>query len=394
MKDIGDDEMGCPICGKENFEVIDKLCSNMKILGESFPKSDTNVVSCNNCGLTYLNSDATQENYIAYYKSDICNPPMYYEMFGEEETEEYFQHILARLAPYIDKNSSILDVAGSWGELGAFLKRKYMESNVTIIDPKDKCIVACKEKGLKAVLGDSSNMAELLEEKYDLIILNHALEHILDIQKAMQNVKEVLKENGYVYIEIPNIEGYVKEDAAPYCFLTYEHVVHMGMDDLHNLAEYTGFTVVDSGTYYKKISSYPSIWVILKNNNGVSNKKGKHFSQDRVFLKEYIEKCKKEMRNTLKSLEMKQTKLILWGIGASTALVLEDFANCNIYQLIDNNPLRQGIEYQIGEKRYKIQAPEEVNCPDATIFILSIPYRKNIEKQIRQMKLSNPIAYF
>ena len=84
----------------------------------------------------------------------------------------------------------------------------------------------------------------------------------------------------------------------------------------------------------------------------------------------------------------------MWGIGASTAILLNDFSKCNVIQLIDNNPMRQDIRYTINQKDYVIQAPSEISDSDASIFIMSGPYKDSITKQIRKMGFSNTLLTF
>lgn len=384
--------MSCPICQNKEYESIDKLCSNLEIMGKAFPKSEAELVSCTRCGLTYLRSAATQRHYLAYYDSDVSRAPKYREMFGEAGSDEYFRTIYEHISKYMKGRTEILDIAGSWGELGSFLREKAEDAVVTVVDASKKCISSIQDSGLNAVYGDASELAGITDKKYDMIIINHSLEHILNISSLMKGVFDRLREDGHVYIEVPDIEGYTKYSKAPYSFLTYEHVVHMSLQDLENLASLYGFEILESGSYYKKVSSYPSVWVVMKRGDtrkGVLKKSG-----DADVMREYFMRCRAQIQEKLSGLQESQRKLVLWGIGASTALLLGEFARCNVIQLIDRNPLRQGIEYKIGERTFRIQDPQQVADREAAIFILSVPYKNSIEKQIREMGLENPVICF
>ncbi|MCC0178501.1 class I SAM-dependent methyltransferase [Waterburya agarophytonicola K14] len=41
-------------------------------------------------------------------------------------------------------------------------------------------------------------------EKYDIVLMSHVLEHCIDINKVMSNVKEILNDGGVYIVEIPN----------------------------------------------------------------------------------------------------------------------------------------------------------------------------------------------
>lgn len=105
----------------------------------------------------------------------------------------------------------------------------------------------------------------------------------------------------------------------------------------------------------------------------------------------YIEKSQKILDKIISPIQSSQEPLTLWGIGASTTILLNAFEGCNVKQLIDRNEKRQGMEFTINGKSLRIEGPEAVG-KDNTIVILSIPYHASIERQIREMGLQNKIV--
>lgn len=61
------------------------------------------------------------------------------------------------------------------------------------------------EKGRNMIQGDFLQMD--LSEKYDIIVANHVLEHIPEIEQISSALKKALKPDGVVIINVPNIEG-------------------------------------------------------------------------------------------------------------------------------------------------------------------------------------------
>lgn len=357
----------------------------MKIMGASFPNTPAFVAKCEKCGLIFTDSEFTQENLLDYYRYGAV-APKYYDMFGEGDTREYYVHLQELIKDYTTKDSAILDIAGSWGEFAFYLKEQGYE-NVTVLDPNENCIKYAGDNGIKTIQADSTDMSSIEDDSIDMIILNHSLEHILDVKGTMKEIRRIMKSNGYLFIEIPDIEGYEKEEAAPYNFLTYEHVLHMSMNDMENLANNYGFSIIDSGSYYKKVSNYPSIFAILQiGDYGEIRCSG----IPEECMNRYLKKSERVLSEFIEPLRKSQEPLILWGIGASTAILIESFAGCNVSMLVDRNPARQGLNFSIDEKIFEIKDPAEVN--GGTIVILSIPYRDSIKKQIRDMGLSNKIV--
>lgn len=378
--------MKCPICKSTENANLYRLCDNMKIMGPSFPQTPAFVAKCKTCGLLYMNTEATQQDFLSYYKYGAV-APKYNEMFGKEATEDYYRHLETLIQPYMNKKSRILDIAGAWGEFAEFMQDLGYE-DITVLDPNEKCITNAKELGVKTITTDSTDMDTVAADSFDMVILNHSLEHVLDVETTMDNIARVLVDGGYLFIEVPDVEGYADEEAAPFNFLTYEHVLHMSMHDLENLAGKFGYEIVDKDHYYKKVSNYPSVYVVLKKG---STKTDVAYSDkaEKAFLK-YIEKSEKTLEQFLRPLRESKEPLILWGIGASTAILIESFRGCKVVALIDKNPARQGLVFSVDERKYSIEAPETVG--DGTIVILSIPYHDSIARQIRDMGLTNKIV--
>lgn len=377
--------MSCPICKNSEKKILYKLCDNMKIMGLNFPDSASFIAKCTHCGLVYMDTMATQEDFLDYYKHGAA-APKYYDMFGKESTDDYYRHLCKLMEPYITKHSSILDIAGAWGEFAAYMKALGYE-DVTDLDAAEKCVSYAAELGVKTWMTDSTDMCGIREKSFDLIILNHSLEHIIDVESTMLNIGRALKEEGYLFIEVPDIEGYADEEAAPFNFLTYEHVLHMSMNDIANLAGIYGYEMIDSGKYYKKVSNYPSIYAVMRK----GRKREVIYSElSEISMLRYLEKSQKVLEEFLAPLRQSGEELFLWGIGASTAILMEAFKGCNVKGLIDRNPNRQGLKFRINERQYVVKGPEEVGR--GTIVILSIPYHDSIERQIRQMGYGNNIV--
>ena len=346
----------------------------MKIMGLVFPDAPSFVVKCSNCGLVHMETEATQGNFLDYYRHGAV-APKYYDMFGKKDTDEYYHHLIELMKPYIDKHSSMLDIAGAWGEFAAYLKELGYES-VTVMDPNESCISHATSMGLKTVTSDSTNMMVLKDNSLDMVILNHTLEHVLDVETTMLNIRRVLKKDGYLFIEVPDVEGYAGEESAPFNFLTYEHVIHMSMNDMENLAALYGFEIVEKGNYYKKVSNYPSIYAVMRK----GEKRELVYSEKAgMAMRDYIEKSKKSIEQFVEPLR-----------SSGEAILIESFEGCNVKSLIDRNPARQGLVFNVNNRRYVVKSPEEAG--EGTIVILSIPYHDSIMRQIRQMGYDNKIV--
>lgn len=106
------------------------------------------------------------------------------------------------------------------------------------------------------------------DEKFDVIICYHILEHIFDDRKAISELYRVLKPNGKIYVQTPFKGGEIYEN--PSIVSLEERKIHFGQEDhvrvysidgLKKRLEATGFKVVvktfnslDNDKYYGLIS--------------------------------------------------------------------------------------------------------------------------------------------
>lgn len=379
--------MKCLMCGCEEKEILTKLCSNMKIMGENFPEGEAFIVTCKNCGFVYDDLLATQQDFNNYYCSGNSQAIDYFEAYGRKDTIEYFNTILTHCKRFIDKDSMIMDIGGGLAEFGVFLKEEGYK-NVYVSDVTQRWVDVINQKGLKGVLSDTTDFDDSLKGKFDLIVIGNTLEHFIDFDKAMLAMRELLTPSGVIYIECPDSKKYV-ECSVPYTMFTYEHVFHLTEPTFKNLAKVFGFNLLELGDVVKTQRT-PCIYGIYQ--NGAKKSAPEFETATKEAILEYIEYSKAKLRPVIEQFEKTQEKLALWGIGASTALLLNDtFDNCNVYKLIDRNPARQGIKYKIADKIHVIEDPTEIKDIDATIVVLPFWYKDSIIHQIKEMGFKNKV---
>lgn len=380
--------MKCQICGSDDKKILTSLCSNMKIMGPFFPDKDSYVVSCCKCGNVYVDIDADQNAFTNYYASDYSKSLSYIEVFGKEEAWKYYENIETRIARYVKKDGRILEIGGGIGELAKFLVDKGYK-DITVMEPSERCIKLCEEKGLKTILSDGFDIPEELENSFDFIIINHTLEHILDFDKTLRNAYRMLKEKGGLYVEVPDAAKYADTDFVPYWFFTYEHIAHMTLESFDNIARAFSFSIGEKKSYLK-CSSYHVMYAVFIKSGDLAEEPVYSDSAENSVVK-YINGCQKKLEPVIRKIKEANESVILWGVGTSTAQLLNgNFDGCNVSKLVDSNPYRQNVEYTVAGKRMRIEDPSTIDTLD-TIIILPLMYDASIRKQIQEMGLKNKV---
>lgn len=388
--------MKCCLCHSDEKEKLYKLCSNMKVLGKHFPECDSYVSVCKKCGLVYMDMEATKEDFDKYY-AELSNAIDYVTLHGKEGANNYFKHMYDCVKEYVKPNSKIIDIAGAKGEFAEYLNNLDVPVEADVIEYSKQCVDGCKERGVSVIQTDCYQKQPELEKKYDIAFLNHTLEHFTDVAAVVENALYMLKENGILFIEVPDIEGYANYDEVPYFYLTYEHITHMSKITLENISKIYGLKLLKMDKYLKGNGKnggvYPSIYAVYQKGGQVEP-----FIYDTIgqtMIEKYLEKCHKEIHSTMEEYRRSNEPLILWGVGASTAQLLSSAMDgCNIVALVDSNPNRQGIVYQINGQTLTIISPDmaKERGQEDTILILPVMYKDAIQKQIREMGFQNKIV--
>jgi 2-polyprenyl-3-methyl-5-hydroxy-6-metoxy-1,4-benzoquinol methylase len=102
------------------------------------------------------------------------------------------------------KITSVLDIGTGVG--GALLSFKSAGAYCEGIDLNNDSVVWGRDHSGSNL--STKSLSDLLNEnkKFDLIILNHVIEHVLPINEFMTSVKALLSSSGVIYISVPSIE--------------------------------------------------------------------------------------------------------------------------------------------------------------------------------------------
>jgi 2-polyprenyl-3-methyl-5-hydroxy-6-metoxy-1,4-benzoquinol methylase len=388
----------CPICNNAQGWV---LFSAQFALWEGHPLKDTyDIAACTHCGFVFADTENRQEEYDRYYK-ELSK----YEDYGTStggSGNAYDAMRLSRTAMDIasvitDKSARILDVGCANGGL---LEKLYDSGyrNLVGIDPSPVCA-----RNAAGHLGIKTYTAVLFAVPpdagvFDLIILSHVMEHILNLHDAIRALSHLLTEKGRLYIEVPDASRYADYITAPFQEFNMEHINHFTTKDLENMCGQSGFSKENDGCKIIEISDgmlYPAIFGFYKKAVEVRPVESKDVERGVVkyidssaFLMEEINK---------KMLGIDAPSVVVWGCGALTSKLLRYsvLKDMNIIAFVDGNPILAGKTLNGKE----ICSPERLKDMDLTgdelIIVASTIYEDAIVRNIREKaNMGNPTMGF
>lgn len=233
------EEVSC-LCGNEKNNSI--LISPIDRYGLDVP---THL--CCRCGLIWTSKRLTQTSLEKFYQEDYraiyVGEPQAPESFFNDQVEHgtiIYKFVKDHINLENLNDITVFEIGcgaggilipfenANWNVFGCDLGKEYLEKG--------------REKGLTLEWGE----AKVLKKygKADLIILSHVLEHFPDPIHSLNQISKLLKENGYLYIEVPgifNIHSCYKDILF---FLQNAHLYHFTLTRLIALMNYANFKFI------------------------------------------------------------------------------------------------------------------------------------------------------
>jgi 2-polyprenyl-3-methyl-5-hydroxy-6-metoxy-1,4-benzoquinol methylase len=195
----------CPVCKNSTinfaFSARDHAVSH-----ETFE-----IWRCDNCMLHFTQNIPSKQHIGAYYQSD--------NYISHSDTRKglvnHVYHKIRKTTLVSKRNliekitgsdhGNILDIgAGTGAFLGTMQKAGWQ---VTGLEPDE----TAKERAQQLYglnLQPSANFFQLPAESFNAITMWHVLEHVHDLHEYMDQLKKLLKPNGFIFIAVPNYTCY------------------------------------------------------------------------------------------------------------------------------------------------------------------------------------------
>lgn len=211
-------EKKCPICSGEALI--------------AFVKNNIEIYKCTFCGLGFNGNFEEVKN--SYHRDDVY-------IHEEKLFKNIFEKRISIISKFL-KSGKVLEVGCSTGLLLSILKRIGCE--VIGIEVSKLTAKIAKDRGINVIV--NSYEKTNLKQKFDLVIFNHALEHLKDPNFAIEKTNKLLNKNGLLFIDLPNFGGLsakILKSHWPY-LLPDEHFWHFTFKSLEILLKKNGFEVI------------------------------------------------------------------------------------------------------------------------------------------------------
>jgi len=158
------------------------------------------LVKCEECGLIFRNPMPSDKTILDYYEKS------YSDIFDEEKIkshrQEIFLNFLKNAIRYKSRGRKLLDVGCGYGFFLNLAKERGWEVYGVELS-KDACQFAQRKLGLNIFCGGLKE-ASFPSDYFDVVTLWNVLDHMTDPQQQLPEIKRILKNDGLLFLRLPN----------------------------------------------------------------------------------------------------------------------------------------------------------------------------------------------
>ncbi|RXJ90599.1 hypothetical protein CRV01_05450 [Arcobacter sp. CECT 8983] len=323
-------KLNCQICNgfvkKIDFQIMKCVTSDTKVIN-----TPLNHSYCSNCGFVFIDFDK-RVDYEKFYKDD-------YEFLLDGEVEptiddgKYSDSLVEFYQEFLENDSSktFFDIGAGKGNFIQAVENRYEEIKKYALEPSKSYEQLKTKSFLQEKYNNFFNSSDFIKQ-FDYISLIGVLEHVPNPKKFLIDIKNIMHEDTYILIEVPNFENN-KSD-----LLTIDHLSKFTENSILNL-----FNVCSMKVIKKKVSNSVPMQFILKkiSNDNIKINSLNDFDYINHAIS-YLKKIENDICN------IKNDKIVIYGQG----LVLDYLIGVgkinikNIVCIIDDNSLYQGKKYK------------------------------------------------
>ena len=225
--------IACPCCGQEKYKLVYSGITSI------YSDRPCELFRCLECGnvITWplIAAHELEQIYTLTYLY-----PVHHLARGEKKfrAKELAKFVRREFSP--SKSTSVLEIGCMYGDLLLELNADYA---VRGIDIGKDAVAFCKQKGLDVDLIPIETFLEKNHPPFDLVILSHVLEHLLDPADTLKKIRSLLKPGGKVLILVPNQESFCRNVFGRYWgwWQVPVHINHFSRKAMRRLSGQTGF---------------------------------------------------------------------------------------------------------------------------------------------------------
>ncbi len=376
----------CPLCRCAEVTVLHR--QHLQQPEASPLPGEYDIVACPACGLVYADTPVPQSAYDRYYTEHSKYEDLAVATGGgANDLDRARLELLAdRIAAHAAPAARILDIGCAGGGLLDALRRRGYQS-LHGVDAAAACVERVRQLNIPATRAMLSQLSVSgIKGPFDVIVLSHVLEHVVDLSGLMASVAHLLAADGVIYAETPDAARYGDFPFVPFYFFDSEHINHFDTTRLGALGNAFGFGMQAAGTVDLAVGpgvSYPACWVWMRRRAEAGSPATPANRELAAAVAHYIKDCRRATSfPQLEQLAAAGFPVVLWGAGsfAQRLFGTSRIRECKLVAVVDRDINKQGLNFA----GFIVQSPEAVMAeqPDATVVVAAAIHGPAIATEI------------
>tara|TARA_R110001599_G_C12274514_1_gene661931 strand:+ start:10730 stop:11899 length:1170 start_codon:yes stop_codon:yes gene_type:complete len=350
---------------------------------QSTPRADLCLVSCSHCGFIFnqLFDTAT-----THYRPGYEDQQRFSSTFNQ-----FSAQLVKQLGnTYSLSDKTIVEVGCGKGDFLVELCTAVGAAGVGI-DPAWQEDRTAVETGHNVRFVRDSLKRENIPANPALILCRHTLEHIEYPLAFMRTVRECIKDNTPVFLEVPDATRIL--ESGSFEDIYYEHCNYFTAAALERLLENSGFTVRESYRVYD--DQYLCIEAIARPENTARPAENAALTaneQDSIArFKPAVSTNIQHWSANLATWSERQESVAIWGSGSKCVAFLSALPIAQVHAIVDINPYRSGL-FAPGTS-LPISTPDALTTlrPDR-IVLMNALYRQEVAQMLLDLGVATHIS--
>lgn len=179
----------------------------LKVKDHSVSGEEFELLLDENLGLLKTHPQPAPENLGRYYESDdyishTDGKRSFFEKIYHLVKQKALRDKIAIIENFQKGKGSILDIGAGTGDF--LVTAKNSGWDVKGIEPSEKALNIAKNKGIEFISG----IEKVENASFDVVTMWHVLEHVLDIEQHIKELRRILKPGGTIIIAVPNYNSF------------------------------------------------------------------------------------------------------------------------------------------------------------------------------------------
>lgn len=246
--------VSCNLCGSKKFRVVYEGKSDLANVSSGYSVTssemgtDESIVKCFNCGLIYKNPRFPDSTLLRDYAQMID------EKYLEEESGRRIsaRQILKELKK-LKKCGKLLDIGCAVGFLLDEAKKDGWKIYGVELS-RWAASFAIKKFGIEIFEGDLKE-ANFPDKFFDAVVLKDTIEHIINPQEMLAEIRRILKNDGVLCVNTPDINSLIsKLLRAKWWGIKQAHLYYFTKKTLYRLLDTAGFKPIKCKSHARTFS--------------------------------------------------------------------------------------------------------------------------------------------